>query len=562
VTSKTSRSVIFLAAIGLVAAVLYPSSNAQDSRFREAPASTDATNPVAGQADAIRGGLEAYADHCAGCHGFDRKGSGNIPALDQLSSVNDGELFWFISNGDVNDGMPAWNRLPEQQRWQIVTFLKSGGGDASAAATPAPAPSPPARPRRGEGSAVNPATAPPPPAPFVDFRSEQPGFTHKISVQDIPKPFASESSANFPRLVPRPADAWPKAPAGFKVELYAADLKGPRLIHTAPNGDYFVAESDPGDIQVFRGITADGKAKQSEIFASGLNRPYGIAFYPPGPNPEWIYIGDTDAILRFPYHNGDRKASGPSQHLVDVPKNGNHWTRAVAFSRDGMKMYVGVGSASNVDDPDTTPAERGRATIMEYNPDGTGGRVYASGIRNPGVGVEVSPLTGEVWCSVNERDALGDNLVPDYITHVQKGGFYGWPWWYMGGHQDPRLAGKHPELKDKVITPDVLLQPHNASLDFDFYEGSQFPAQYKGDIFASEHGSWNKSIRAGYELILVPLDKSGHATGQYQDFVTGFVTAEGNAWGRPVGVTMATDGSLLVTDDGSDSIWRVSYTGK
>jgi glucose/arabinose dehydrogenase len=215
-----------------------------------------------------------------------------------------------------------------------------------------------------------------------------------------------------------------------------------------------------------------------------------------------------------------------------------------------------------VDDSDITPAEKNRANILEFNPDGSGMRVYASGIRNPGGGLAISPKNGELWCSVNERDGLGDNLVPDYITHVQEGGYYGWPWWYMGGHQDPRHEGKHPELRDKVITPDVILQPHNASLQLVFYNGHQFPAEYSGDIFASEHGSWNKSVRAGYELIRVPLHQTARAGGEYEDFLTGFVLDDGNVWGRPVGVAVAQDGSLLVTDDGSSSIWRISYTGK
>jgi glucose/arabinose dehydrogenase len=174
----------------------------------------------------------------------------------------------------------------------------------------------------------------------------------------------------------------------------------------------------------------------------------------------------------------------------------------------------------------------------------------------------VNPQTGELWCSVNERDGLGDNLVPDYITHVQEGGFYGWPWWYMGGHQDPRHQGKHPELKGRVIVPDVLLQPHNSSLELTFYQGQQFPAEYTGDIFASEHGSWNKAVRVGYEVIRVPLHQTGHASGEYEDFLTGFVLPDGKVWGRPAGITVASDGSLLVSDDGSNSVWRVSYMGK
>jgi len=223
-------------------------------------------------------------------------------------------------------------------------------------------------------------------------------------------------------------------------------------------------------------------------------------------------------------------------------------------------MYVAVGSASNVDDADNNRREFHRSNILEFNPDGSGLRVYASGIRNP-VGIAVNSEDGRLWTSVNERDGLGDNLPPDYITHVEENGFYGWPWYYTGGHQDPRLAGKHPELKDKVLVPDVLLEPHNASLEMTFYQGQQFPAKYRGGIFAGEHGSWNRSVPTGYEVIFVPL-RNGRATGEYEDFVTGFADAKGNIWGRPVGVTVASDGSLLVSDDGSNSIWRISYSGK
>ena len=246
---------------------------------------------------------------------------------------------------------------------------------------------------------------------------------------------------------------------------------------------------------------------------------------------------------------------------MDLPHGSGHWTRDLQFTADGKKMFVAVGSASNVDDPDTTPQEKNRADILEFSPDGSDMRVYAYGIRNAGGGLAINPKTGELWCSVNERDGLGDNLVPDYITHVEEGGFYGWPWWYIGNHQDPRHEGKHPELKDKAIVPDVLLQPHNASLEMTFYEGKQFPSEYQGDIFASEHGSWNRSVRTGYEVIRVPLHQTNRATGDYEDFLTGFVVDNGHVWGRPVGITVAQDGSLLVTDDGSNSIWRVSYTG-
>jgi glucose/arabinose dehydrogenase len=529
---------------------------ASDNPFHDAPASAKAMkNPYAGQATAIDAGKTVYARNCLACHGKTLKGTGNVPSLvdGKLKGVTDGEVFWFITKGDKDNGMPAWDFLPEEKRWQVVNYVEAmASGKLPSAAAAAPA-------ADTGGPAVK---DPSPNPPFTDFRYEKPGVTRKITVADLPQPFATQSANNGAELVARPENAWPIAPPGFKVELYASGLENPRWLRTAPNGDIYLAESDQGRIRVFRGITSDGKAEQTAVFASGLKQPYGIAFYPPGPNPEWVYIGDTDEVIRFPYHNGDLKASGPSQHIADLPAGGGHWTRAVAFSLDGRRMFVAVGSASNVDDTDTHPREKDRADILVCDPANCTLSVYAYGIRNAGGGIGINPKTGELWCSVNERDALGDNLVPDYITHVQEGGFYGWPWWYIGAHQDPRHEGKHPDLKDKVIVPDVLLQPHNASLEFTFYEGKQFPAEYSGELFASEHGSWNKSVRVGYEVIRVPLHGAGHATGEYQDFLTGFVLPDGKVWGRPVGITVVPDGSLLVSDDGSNSIWRVSYVGK
>lgn len=404
-------------------------------------------------------------------------------------------------------------------------------------------------------------------SPFNDYRGEYPGRRHRIRASDLPAPDPAESVNNGPSLVERPEGAWPRAPKGWKVELYAQGLTNPRQIRTAPNGDLFVAESAAGRIRILRGADAAGKAKTVAVFASGLRKPFGLAFYPPGPKPKYVYVGDTDAVLRFPYENGDLKARGAPEKIAGLPGggfvDGGHWTRDVAFSRDGRRMFVSVGSVANVDDADTHPEERGRADILVFAPDGSGRRVYAYGLRNP-VGLAVDPGTGALWTSVNERDRLGDNLPPDYVARVREGGFYGWPWYYMstnGGVQDPRQEGKHPELAGKVITPDVLLNPHFASLELLFYEGSQFPAEYKGDGFAAEHGSWNRSNRSGYEVVRVPM-KDGHATGEYEDFLTGFVRPDGKVWGRPVGVTVANDGSLFVTDDGSGSIWHVTYTGK
>ncbi len=347
-------------------------------------------------------------------------------------------------------------------------------------------------------------------AAFTDYRHQSPGVVRKITIADLPEPDRAESVDNGPRLVPRPAGAWPQSMAGFTTTEYATGLKNPREVRRAPNGDLFVAESEPGRILVLRGVTPRGAAETVSTFATGLELPFGIAFYPPGPDPKYVYVANTGSVVRFPYRNGDLQARGPREIVVaHIPshgrlRGGGHWTRDLAFSNDGRKLFISVGSLSNDDDTDTHPKEYHRADILVCNPEGAGLKVYAWGIRNA-VGIAVHPQTGELWASVNERDELGDNLVPDYITHVQEGGFYGWPWFYMGGHQDPRHPGKHPELKSKVITPDVLVQPHIASLEMNFYDGNQFPAEYHGDVFAAEHGSWNKHVRAGYEVIRVPL---------------------------------------------------------
>jgi glucose/arabinose dehydrogenase len=397
-------------------------------------------------------------------------------------------------------------------------------------------------------------------AAFTDYSKEHPGVKRKITVADLPQPYATPSANNAAAISPRPDGVWPQTLPGFKVEQFVTGLDNPRLMRLAPNGDIFLAESTPGKILVFRGIGAEGKAGQMEVFASDLKGPFGINFYPSGPSPQWVYVGNTDSVVRFPYKNGDLKASGPAQTLASLPGGGGHRTRDIVFTPDGKHMLVSVGSHSNDDDTDTTPAELHRADVLEFSPDGKFEKVYAYGIRNC-VGETIQPATGELWCSTNERDGLGNNLVPDYITHVQEDGFYGWPWYYMGSIQDPRQMGKHPELKGKVIVPDVLLQPHFASLEMQFYEAKQFPAQFHGWAFAAEHGSWNRDPRGGYEVIAVPVEDN-KATGEFEDFLTGFVLPDGKVWGRPVGVAVAKDGSLLVSDDGSNTIWRVTYTGQ
>jgi glucose/arabinose dehydrogenase len=395
-------------------------------------------------------------------------------------------------------------------------------------------------------------------AAWNDTAKHVPGTARHIKATALPAPFATKSNRNQAKGTRAPG-AMPKAPAGFAVNIFAeTGANAPRQIRVAPNGDIFVVNSRNNSITVFRGITADGKAAQTETFITGLTNPFGVSFYPNGDNPQWVYVGNNNSVVRIPYKKGDLKASGTPEKLFDLP-SGGHPTRDVVFSPDGKSMFVAVGSASNIGDPDTTPAEKDRAMILEFTPDGKRIGVFASGIRNP-VGLAIHPTTGELWTSINERDELGDNLVPDYVSSVKRGGFYGWPYYYIGGNPDPRLKGAHPELKDKVIVPDVLIQAHSASVGMGFYTGTQFPAEYRNDAFAAEHGSWNREKTAGHEVVRIPLE-NGKASGVYQDFLTGFVDETGAPWGRPSGVTTAPDGSLLVTDDGVNIIWRVSYVG-
>jgi len=392
-----------------------------------------------------------------------------------------------------------------------------------------------------------------------DWSTDAPGVRRKITPADLPPPNARESTENGPRVIKRPPGAELRGPQGFKVEQVVSGLRDPRFLLTAPNGDVFITESRVDQIKVMH---ADGRI---ERFAdSGLNRPFGLAFYPPGNDPQFLYVANTNGIIRFPYRNGDAHARAPAEKLGaelsggGLLRGGGHWTRDIVFSREGKKMYVSIGSRSNNSD-DASEADRAR--IFEFYPDGSGRKVFAWGIRNA-VGIAFRPGTNELWMSTNERDELGENLVPDYISHVEPGGFYGWPWFYLGNHQDPRHRGEHPELAAKSIVPDVLVQSHSASLNLCFYNGQQFPPEYRGDIFTAFHGSWNRSRRTGYKIVRVPFDHaSGKARGEYEDFVTGFVSSSENVWGRPVGIAVAKDGSLLFSEDGNDTIWRVSYRG-
>lgn len=395
-----------------------------------------------------------------------------------------------------------------------------------------------------------------------DWQSDAPGVRHQITMADLPPDLATPSASNGPRVVPAPKNAKPRVPKGFEVALFATGLINPRYLLTAPNGDIFVTESAANTIRVLRDSDGDGRPDINEKFATGLSQPFGLAFYPPGPDPMFLYVANTDGIVRFPYRNGDLRARGKPERIADLSSGGRltgggHWTRDIVFSADGTKLYASVGSKTNVSDEAAEPAERARARIFQFEPDGSNRTTYAWGIRNA-VGIAIQPETGDLWASVNERDGLGDDLVPDYVTRVLKGGFYGWPWYYLGNHQDPRHKGSRPELAAKVLEPDVLIQAHSAPLNLIFYEGEQFPADFKGDAFVALHGSWNRSKRTGYKVVRIPLE-NGKPRGVYDDFLTGFVTPEGDVWGRPVGLTVAKDGSLLVSEDGNNAIWRIAY---
>jgi glucose/arabinose dehydrogenase len=407
-----------------------------------------------------------------------------------------------------------------------------------------------------------------------DWHDDAPGKSHHVAASDLPKPYATKSAVHTASVTTRPADAAPKAPAGFAVRLFSDKLEAPRLIRVAPNGDIFVAESREGRIAVLRAGGDGSKPTDTATFAAGLDGPFGIAFYPPGPDPQFVYIANTDSVVRFPYRNGDLKARGAAETLIhDLWSSGGHHTRDVVFSRDGKTLFVSVGSGSNVgtEMPTKSPEElrafqakhalgeawdneENRADVLAFDPLGKNMRVFAAGIRN----CVTMPMAadGTIWCATNERDGLGDNLPPDYVTSVRDGAFYGWPWYYIGDHRDPRHDDERPDLAGHVTVPDVLIQPHSAPLQGAFYDGAMFP-EFRGSLFVALHGSWNRAARTGYKIVRVTF-KDGKPSGSYEDFLTGFVLGEGAVWGRPVGVAVDRTGALLVAEDGNSTIWRVT----
>jgi glucose/arabinose dehydrogenase/cytochrome c2 len=432
-----------------------------------------------------------------------------------------------------------------------------------------------------------PFTPPPstgaPPKGDADWKRDAPGRAHRIDVATLPAPFDSGSATNFPKVVDRPADAKLQVPAGFKVEVFASDQKGARAMRLAPNGDIFLTETAVGAVKVLRPSADGATATSVETFAQGLNLPFGMAFYP-AKNPKWLYVAETNRVVRYPYKVGDQKASALPQIVVPELSpvgTGGHFTRDLVFSPDGKRMFVSVGSGSNVAEnmAKKSPAElktweaanglgatwdteEKRADVLVFEVGSKKpGKVFATGIRNC-AGLTMQPATGTLWCTTNERDMLGDDLVPDYSTRVLPGHFYGWPWYYMGKYEDPRLKGDRPDLAGKATVPDVPYQAHSAALNLVFYTAttgsSAFPKEYVGDGFAVMHGSWNRAFRTGHKIVRVRM-KNGMPTGEYDDFLVGFIADDGNAWARPVGAVVASDGSLLMSEDGNNTIYRISY---
>lgn len=411
------------------------------------------------------------------------------------------------------------------------------------------------------------------------WQQDAPGTRRLLTVDDLPP--IGEERQGFAQSVPRPAGTTPKVPAGFTAEMVASGLHVPRAIRRAPNGDLFLAESGANQVRVLRVPDGSGKPVRNEVFATGLSQPYGMAFYPPGPDPAWVYVANSDGVVRFPYRNGDLTASGKPEKVIDHVPWVHHWTRDIAFTPDGKRLLLSVGSGSNVAlDMFPVPfvpggvegwarshalgaawdTEERRATVLSFDPEGHDERSFATGLRNCS-GLAIQPATGQPWCVVNERDGIGNDTPFEYATQLRENAFYGWPWYYIGNHEDPRQKGARPDLRGQVTVPDVLMQAHSAPLQIAFYQGDAFPAGYQGSAFVTFHGSWDRSPRTGYKVVRLLFDSQGRPTGEYEDFMTGFVVSDQQVWGRPVGVTVAQDGSLFVTEDGSGTIWRVSYRG-
>jgi len=462
-----------------------------------------------------------------------------------------------------------------EDRGNLIAYFKEVKDGSFKAATESP-----------RGPAPNQPLPSDAPKGSPDWKLDRPGRQHRIDIAKLPPPFATSSSRYMPKIVPKPKTAALLVPSGFKVNVFTSDLVAPRTMTVAPNGDIFVAETNSGRIKVMR-PTADGaRALSIDEYAKGLVGPFGIQFYPGGPNPHWLYVAELNRVVRYAYKVGDSRATEIPEIVVPQlypSDSGGHRTRDIAFSPQGDLMYISVGSATNVAEDMSKKTvieakawerehgtgaawdrETNRAVVMVYqlrNGMASDGKIFAAGIRNC-AGLTSQPDTGDIWCTTNERDALGEGLVPDYSARVIKGGFYGWPWYYLGDHEDPRLKNERPDLAGRVLMPDILYEPHSAPLNMLFYSAkkgtSAFPKEYDGDAFVAFHGSWNRAQRTGQKVVRVRM-KDGRPTGEYDDFLVGFIVDADSVWGRPVGLAVAGDGSLLVSEDGNNVIYRVSY---
>ncbi len=411
-------------------------------------------------------------------------------------------------------------------------------------------------------------------------------FSQKNYKKELPEPYATESVSNYSNVVGWEEGETPMAPEGFEVTKYADGFENPRWMYVTPNGDVLVAESNSNYsipkqigatiigaggsnnlkksadvITLLRDTNNDGFPDIRKTFLSkneGLNQPFGMLVI-----GNWLYVANTDAVLRYPYKAGQTKITVMGEKIADLPdgKVNRHWTRNIITNEDDSKIYIAVGSGDNIGEKGMEH-EVMRANILVMNPDGSDMEIYASGLRNP-VGMDWEPTTKTLWTSVNERDELGNHLVPDYLTSVQEGGYYGWPYSYWGNHFDPRVPIPPNVRLKEAIVPDVDLGSHTASLGLVFYTADTFPKKYKNGAFVIQHGSWNKEILAGYRVVFIPFN-NGKPSGKPEDFLTGFIVDpdKDEVRGRPVGAVVMPDGSMLITDDTTHHIWRIAYTGK
>ena len=534
-------------------------------------------------------GKSLFRERCSVCHtaesgdnggaqgpsliGLMGRAAASAPQFSYTTALRDSKLSWdsatlkrfLAAPASMVPGTSMLLAVPsDTERDNLIAYFQSVSNQASPS----------------ESSIAVPASS----TQSANWRLDAPGRQHRISANSLQPPFATPSSRNNSSVVPKPSSAYLSVPPGFHVDSFISGLTGPRKMLVASNGDILVTEMRGGRVTVLHPTSDGSRVAGTDVYLQGLKQPFGLAFYPNAQNPQWLYVAETNRVTRYAFQVGDVKPRGEAQIVVaQLPSGVGHFTRDIAFSPDGKRLFVSVGSGSNVAETMSKKSsadiktwetahglgaawdvETNRAAVLEFDASapGTGtAAIYASGIRNC-VSLTVQPADGALWCTTNERDALGDDLVPDYSTRVKRGSFYGWPWYYIGSNEDPRLKGERPDLAGKVSIPDVLYQSHSAALSMTFYAASSgksaFPKAFVGDAIVGFHGSWNRSLRTGYKLVRVRM-KNGEPTGDYEDFLTGFVVDDAHVWGRPVATAELSDGSLLMSEDGGNVIYRISY---